>query len=82
MSGMLIIGHAPQELVDFIGYNPCIEVGFDGDKLATNIKEVLSDVTRYQALIDKNRETAVKMSDWTLRMEGVQKSLVCYGYKI
>lgn len=75
LSGMLIIGHAPKELIDFIGYNPCIEVEFNGDAIAMKIKKVLEEISIYQPLIDKNRKTAEEMSNWTLRMKDVRKYL-------
>lgn len=82
LSGILIIGHTPKELIDLIGYNPCVEVDFSADVLALKMNEVLNNISSYQTLIDKNRKIAKRMSDWTLRMKGVQNWLESCGYKI
>lgn len=82
LSGMLIVGHAPKELIDMIGYNPCIEVDFNGDAIALKVKDILRNISLYQTLADKNRETARKMSDWTLRMKDIQNWLISLGYTI
>lgn len=82
LSRMVIIGHAPKELIDLIGYNPCLEADFDGNSLAAKIREVLGDISSYQTLVDKNRDTAELLSDWTIRMREVQNWLSNCGYKI
>lgn len=97
LSRCVMIGHAPKELVDLIGYNPCIEIeGFishrgkseyiiehlDDQKINEQIIHILSNINEYQSLVDKNREVALEMSPWTIRMRQVQKWLISLGYKI
>ncbi len=67
-SRMVMVGHAPQELVDFIGYNPVIELRSDisADEL---ICQVLGHIEDYQELVDKNRETAERLGGWKVRMK-------------
>ena len=67
-SRMVMVGHAPQELVDFIGYNPIIELRDDISAEAL-IRDVLEHVEDYQALVDKNRETAARNGSWNMRMK-------------
>lgn len=47
-----MVGHAPQELIDFIGYNPVIELS---DKISPEeqIADVIEHIEDYQSLVDK-----------------------------
>ena len=67
-SRMVMVGHAPQELIDFIGYNPVIELS---DKISSEelIADVIEHIEDYQVLVDKNRETAEKLGSWDVRMK-------------
>lgn len=83
LSRIVMVGHAPQELVDLIGYNPVIEVpiGYNSEANFRNeVKNILEHIEDYQPLVDKNREMAVKMAPWKLRMQHVKEWLVGLGY--
>ena len=73
-SRMVMVGHAPQELIDFIGYNPVIELS---DKISPEeqIANVIEHIEDYQSLVDKNRETAEKMGSWDMRMKWLMGEL-------
>ena len=73
-SRMVMVGHAPQELIDFIGYNPVIElsVKISPEEQIANVIEHIED---YQSLVDKNRETAEKMGSWDMRMKWLMGEL-------
>ena len=73
-SRMVMVGHAPKELVDFIGYNPVIELREDISAEAL-IREVLEHIEDYQALVDKNRETAERLGSWDVRMKWLMEEL-------
>ena len=73
-SRMVMVGHAPQELVDFIGYNPVIELREDIPAEAL-IWDVLEHIEEYQALVDKNRETAERLGSWDVRMKWLMEEL-------
>ena len=73
-SRMVMVGHAPQELVDFIGYNPIIELRDDISAEAL-IRDVLEHVEDYQALVNKNRETAERIGSWDMRMKWLMSEL-------
>lgn len=73
-SRMVMVGHAPQELVDFIGYNPVIELREDISAEAL-IRDVLEHIDDYQELVDKNRETAERFGSWDVRMEWLMEEL-------
>lgn len=73
-SRMVMVGHAPQELVDFIGYNPIIELRDDISAEAL-IRDVLEHIDDYQELVDKNRETAERLGSWDVRMKWLMEEL-------
>lgn len=72
LSRMIIVGHAPQELIDVCGYNPVIELD---DNPCAQIKDILHDIEDYQSLVDKNRETALRLGTWKVRMRTFIKQL-------
>ena len=80
LSRMVMVGHAPKELTDLIGYNPVIEL--DKEHAKEQILDILSHIGDYQDLVDRNRETALKMGDWTLRMKQVMAFLQDCGYEV
>ena len=73
-SRMVMVGHAPQELVDFIEYNPVIELR-DDISAEELIADVLENIEIYQALVDKNRKTAEKLGSWNVRMKWLMEEL-------
>ena len=76
-SRMVMVGHAPQELIDVIGYNPVIELS---DKISAEelIADVIEHIEDYQALVDKNRETAERLGSWDVRMKWLMSELAEY----
>lgn len=80
LSRMVMVGHAPKELTDLIGYNPVIEM--DRENPSEQIKDILAHIEDYQELVDRNRETALQLGDWTLRMKQVMTYLKNCGYEI
>lgn len=80
LSRVILLGRAPKELIDLIGYNPCIQIDFDN--INEQIKGILAHIENYQDLVDKNRKVALEMGDWKLRMETVKEWLDSLGYKI
>lgn len=73
LTGALIVGHAPRELVDFCGYNPVIELG---NQPAQQIEEILSHIEDYQKLVDKNRKFAEVHGSWDSRMSIIKEHLI------
>ena len=85
LSRIVMVGHAPQELVDLIGYNPVIEVAIDEsseENFRKEVKKILDHIEDYQPLVDRNRDVAVKMAPWELRMQHVKEWLVNLGYEV
>lgn len=79
LSRMVIVGHAPQELIDLIGYNPVIEIKKESQKQILNI---LNHIDDYQNLVNKNRKTALKYGDWNQRIKDIHIYLEKQGYTI
>ena len=80
LSRVIIIGKAPKELVDILGYNPVISL--DRENFANQVKDILEHVEDYQDLVDKNREMALKLGDWKERAKAIKGELLNKGYKL
>ena len=80
LSRMVMVGHAPKELVDLIGYNPVIEL--DREHSDEQILDILTHIENYQETVNKNRETALRLGDWSLRMKNVMNWLQGCGYEV
>ena len=70
LSRCLMIGRAPQELIDLIGYNPVIEV--DWKKPVEQLREILSDITCYQSMVDMNYKVAMRFAPWEERIKDLK----------
>ena len=80
LSRMVMVGLAPKELVDLIGYNPVVEI--DREHVNEQIKDILAHIEDYQALVDKNRETALRVGSWDYRIKQVMEWLKGLGYEV
>lgn len=80
LSRVVMVGRAPFELINLIGYNPVLEIG---DR---NAEDLILDIVRnpdtYQDLVDKNRAAALKYSGWDTRMKNVMTFLKNCGYEL
>lgn len=74
LSRMVIVGHCPKELEDLIGYNPVIELSTDKHNEEI-VFDILEHLENYQELVDKNRETALRIGNWDLRMKEIHNEL-------
>lgn len=82
LSRMVIIGHAPSELIDICEYNPVLELPDDKEQINTFILNILSNIDDYQELVDRNRQIALEKGLWTIRMKGIVEWLENIGYSI
>lgn len=80
LSGCLMIGRAPQELIDIIGYNPVIDV--DWEKPKEQLQNILSNISDYQQLIEKNYIIAKKYAPWDERIRTIKEFLTQKGYDL
>lgn len=80
LSRIVMVGRAPQELVDMLGYNPVIDI--DHADPDAQMMDILSHIADYQPLVDRNRAAALAHADWTLRMKIVREYLAECGYEL
>ena len=80
LSRVIIIGKAPKELVDIIGYNPVIDL--DKEHFAEQVTEILAHLDNYQEIVDKNRDMALRYGDWKYRVKGMNDKLIELGYRL
>ena len=74
LSGTLIVGRAPKELVDLCGYDPVLQ--------ETKVDDVLTHIANYQELADRNRQTAENLADWEKRVPMIREKLSESGEKM
>ena len=79
LSGTLIVGHAPKELVELLGYNPVIELETDED-IGSRLSQILNNISSYQELADKNLAAARENASWDTRMTRLLPQLRQLGY--
>ncbi len=80
LSGCLIIGRAPQELIDLIGYNPVVNVNWDNPE--DQLIDIIVNISKYQELVDTNLEAAQLNAPWEKRLNSINEFLVLNGYNI
>lgn len=80
LSRMIIVGRAPKELINLIGYNPVIEIN-DKDSIE-NVINIIENINDYQILVDKNREFALTMGDWKVRVVQIKEWLNGLDYDV
>ncbi|MEU6505642.1 hypothetical protein [Streptomyces sp. NPDC046942] len=74
-SGCLVLGHAPSELVDLMGFNPVVEV--DWSNPAEQLLDILASPSSWQPLVDRSLNRLREVGDWSVRvrtaLEGLQE---------
>jgi len=77
LSRTLMLGRSPKELIDLIGYDPCISVDWGDPR--RQVEDIISEIKisdKYQEIADKNYEVASKMASWDSRMAILLDSIV------
>jgi len=72
LSKTLMVGHAPQELIEICGYNPVVEIKDDS---AEQVAEVLGRIEKHQSLVDRNYDFAMSHASWDLRMPMIRQAM-------
>ena len=80
LSRNVMVGRAPQELIDLIGYNPVVDI--DVTNPIGQIKSIIDNIEDYQELVDKNWESAIENADWTFRINKMFSLLEDCGYEV
>ena len=79
LSGVVILGRAPKELMDIIGYDPVVHL--DKEHANEQILDILAHIEDYQELVDRNRKSALEKGDWKLRIQQMMEVLEGLGYE-
>ena len=66
LSRCLIIGRAPFELINLVGYNPVIEVEWGNEE--KQLLKILNNIGSYQDMVDRNYSVALELSPWRCRV--------------
>jgi hypothetical protein len=74
VSKCLLLGRAPQEMVDLFGYNPVVDI--DDSNPAGQIQTLLRHYDNYQGLIDKNHAAVLGAHHWPARWCQI-RNLLC-----
>lgn len=80
LSRCIMVGHAPQELRDLLGYNPVIEI--DKDNPDEQLLYILSNIDNYQQIVENNFKSALTYGNWEFSMNRVQSFLYDCNYII
>jgi hypothetical protein len=72
LTGTLLIGQAPKELIEVCGYNPVVELD---DNPTIVVNEILKNIEKYQSLVDRNRGCAEEKADWSMQISKVMELL-------
>lgn len=80
LSRIVMVGRAPKELINLIGYNPVID--WDGNDASPLVSDILENIVKYQDLVNRNYETAKKMASWEMRMKDIMIYLKNKGYSV
>jgi Glycosyl transferases group 1 len=68
-SKCLVVGHAPQELVDLFGYNPVVEVR-QGEEYE-QIDEILRNIEAWDGFVERNYRRLLQVGTWDSRVESI-----------
>lgn len=80
LSGNLIIGRAPKELIELVGYNPVVDIDWNAPE--EQLKDVLRNISDYQDLVDENYKVALKFASWDDRIDHIINILVLHNILI
>ena len=80
LSRIVMVGRSPKELTELIGYDPVIPI--DQTNPIAQIENMLMHIGNYQGMVDRNRETALRLGDWSIRAKQVMDWLKDCGYSI
>lgn len=73
VSKCLVVGKAPQELVDLFGYAPVVEI--DMAHASSQLQSILSNFGDYVPLIERNFNTVLSQHTWGHRWDAIKTIL-------
>lgn len=72
-SKCLVLGKAPEEMIQLFGYNPVVEA--DMENASEQITGILKNFENYRELIEMNYQTLVENHSWSKRWEQISTIL-------
>lgn len=81
-SGCVVIGRAPQELIDLFGYNPVVPIDIDAGDVGQQVLHVLDHLDDHQPLVERNHARVREAADWGDRAVTLLKWLDSLGYAL
>jgi hypothetical protein len=79
-SKCVVVGHCPKELETVFGYNPVVEA--DLNNPADQLMDILANIEKYQAIVDRNYQRLVEVGTWEMRVEALTGMLKQRGYLV
>lgn len=73
----VILGHAPQELIDLFGYNPVVEADFSDP--AGQIDRLIVNIGDHTALVERNFSRLLEVGTWDVRIRDLLSRLADAG---
>jgi hypothetical protein len=67
-SKCVLLGHAPQELVDLFGFNPVVPVE---PAIPDQLENLLSNISQYQESVERNYERLLEVGTWDVRAKSI-----------
>jgi hypothetical protein len=68
-SKCVLVGRCPQELTDLFGYNPVVEI--ETGRELEQVNAILSDIDRFQPLVEKNYARLREKGSWKSRVSTI-----------
>jgi hypothetical protein len=72
-SKCLVVGSAPQEMIQLFGYNPVIQINFSDP--ARHLLEILDTYEDYHSLIEKNYQNVIRNHTWESRWKSILETI-------
>jgi hypothetical protein len=79
-SGAVVVGKAPQELVEIFGYNPVVE--FKTANVAGELLEILENIAHYTQMVERNLARVKEVATTQLRVAQLSALLRKRGYPV
>lgn len=73
LTGVVMVGKAPKELVDVCGYDPVVPM--DEANCMSVIMHILKNIGQYQGMVERNRKTAELYGGWEDRLRVIESNL-------
>lgn len=80
LSRVVMVGRAPKELTELVGYNPVID--WDGKDATPLVMDIIENIDRYQGLVDKNYAVAREKASWDNRVRQIMEYLQQLNYLV